>query len=108
MVCGGQGPMYQFRGHPDLQRAIAHFYEGQKPTAAMCHGVSALIDVKVIGCYLIEGKTITGFADVEEDAADKAAGRQVQPWRIEDAAKKRAPTTSGAACGGPTRSAAGG
>jgi putative intracellular protease/amidase len=89
VVCGGQGPMYQFREHPDLQRAIAHFYEVEKPTAAMCHGVSALIDVRANGSYLIEGKTITGFADVEEDAADKAAGRQVQPWRIEDAAKDR-------------------
>lgn len=89
LVCGGQGPMYQFRGHPGLQRTISHFYEAEKPTAAMCHGVSALIDVKLNGSYLISGKTITGFADVEEDAADQAAGRQVQPWRIEDAAKER-------------------
>jgi putative intracellular protease/amidase len=89
VVCGGQGPMCQFRDHPDLQRAVAEFYEAEKPTAAMCHGVSALIDVQVNGSYLIDGKTITGFADVEEDAADEAAGRQVQPWRIEDAAKER-------------------
>jgi putative intracellular protease/amidase len=89
VVCGGQGPMYQFRGHPDLQRTIAHFYDDEKPTAAMCHGVSALIDVQLNGSYLIAGKTITGFADVEEDAADRAAGRQVQPWRIEDAARER-------------------
>jgi putative intracellular protease/amidase len=89
LVCGGQAPMYQFREHPELQRVIAHFYEAEKPTAAMCHGVSALIDVKLNGSYLIEGKTITGFADVEEDEADKAAGQQVQPWRIEDAANER-------------------
>jgi putative intracellular protease/amidase len=89
VVCGGQGPMYQFREHPDLQRAIAHFYASRKPTAAMCHGVSALIDVKVDGNYLITGRTITGFANVEEDAADQAAGQQVQPWRIEEAAKER-------------------
>ena len=90
VICGGQAPMYQFREHADLQRAVAHFYEGQKPTAALCHGVAALIDVKLSdGSYLIEGKTITGFANVEEDAADAAAGRQVQPWRIEDAARER-------------------
>src|SRR5271167_2220950 len=89
VVCGGQGPMYQFRRHPDLQRAIAAFYGAEKPTAAMCHGVSALIDVEVDRSYLIAGKTITGFANVEEDAADTAAGRQVQPWRIEDAARGR-------------------
>jgi hypothetical protein len=28
------------------------------------------------------GKTITGFANVEEDVADQVVGRQV-PWRIE-------------------------
>jgi putative intracellular protease/amidase len=90
VVCGGQGPMYQFRSHPDLQRALASFYEAEKPTAAMCHGVSALIDVKLSdGSYLIQGKTITGFANVEEDAANEAAGQQVQPWRIEDAASER-------------------
>jgi putative intracellular protease/amidase len=89
VVCGGQGPMYQFREHADLQRAIADFHAAEKPTAAMCHGVSALIDVRVNGSYLIDGKTITGFANVEEDAADHAAGKQVQPWRIEDAARER-------------------
>jgi putative intracellular protease/amidase len=90
VVCGGQGPMYQFRSHAELQRALASFYEAEKPTAAMCHGVSALVDVQLAdGSYLIEGRTITGFADVEEDAANEAAGRQVQPWRIEDAVKER-------------------
>jgi putative intracellular protease/amidase len=90
VVCGGQGPMYQFREHSDLQHAIRSFYEAEKPTAAMCHGVSALIDVTLSdGSYLIAGKTITGFADIEEDAADTAAGQQVQPWRIEDAARER-------------------
>lgn len=89
VVCGGQAPMYQFRHHPDLQRTIAHFYKAEKPTAAMCHGVSALIDIRLNGSYLIEGKTITGFADAEEDAADTAAGQQVQPWRIQDAASER-------------------
>ena len=33
----------------------------------------------------VVGKTITGFANVEEDVADQVAGRQVRPWRIEDA-----------------------
>lgn len=90
VACGGQGPMYQFRENADLQHALASFYAAEKPTAALCHGVSALIDVKLSdGSYLIEGRTMTGFANVEEDAADEAAGRQIQPWRIEDAARER-------------------
>jgi putative intracellular protease/amidase len=90
VVCGGQGPMYQFRDHADLQRAITAFFEAGKPTAALCHGVAGLIDARLSdGGSLIEGRTMTGFANVEEDAANEAVGRTVQPWRIEDAARER-------------------
>jgi putative intracellular protease/amidase len=90
VVCGGQGPMFQFREHQDLKRAIAHFYEARRPTAALCHGTCALLDIKLSdGSYLIEGKTMTGFANVEEDFGDAAVGRTIMPYRIEDAAKRR-------------------
>jgi putative intracellular protease/amidase len=90
LVCGGAGPMYQFREDEDLQRALAHFYEAEKPTASLCHGISALIDVRLSdGSYLIDGKTMTGFANVEEDAANEAVGQTIQPWRVEDAARER-------------------
>jgi putative intracellular protease/amidase len=90
VVCGGQSPMFTFRDNEDLKRAISHFYESEKPTAALCHGTAALIDVRLAdGSYLIEGKTMTGFADVEEEAADAVAGQKVMPWHIEDAAKER-------------------
>jgi putative intracellular protease/amidase len=90
VVCGGQGPMFQFRDSKDLQRAIAAFYEAEKPTAALCHGVCALLEVELSdGSRLIEGKTMTGFANVEEDFGDAAVGQQVMPFRIEDEARKR-------------------
>jgi putative intracellular protease/amidase len=90
VVCGGQGPMFSFRDNDDLKSAIAHFYEAEKPTAALCHGVSALVDVKLgDGSYLVEGRTVTGFANVEERAADEAAGTTVMPWHIEDALRER-------------------
>jgi putative intracellular protease/amidase len=90
VICGGQGPMFQFRDHPDLKAAIARFYEAEKPTAALCHGVVALLDVKLSdGSYLIEGKTITGFANVEEDFSDAAVGTKIMPYRIEDAVAER-------------------
>lgn len=90
VVCGGQAPMYQFRANEDLHAALRSFYEFEKPTASLCHGVSSLVDARLSdGSYLIEGKTITGFANVEEDAANEAAGQVVQPWRIEDAARTR-------------------
>ena len=90
VVCGGQSPMFSFRDDEDLKQAISHFYESERPTAALCHGTAALMDVKLSdGSYLIEGKTMTGFADVEEEDADAAVGQKVMPWHIEDAAKER-------------------
>ncbi len=89
VICGGLAPMFQFRDHEDLKRAIATFYEAEKPTAVLCHGVSALIDVKLSdGSYLVAGKTVTGFANVEEDLSDKAVGQKVMPFRIEDELRK--------------------
>jgi putative intracellular protease/amidase len=90
VVCGGQGPMFQFREHTELKRAVARFYEARKPTAALCHGVSALIDVQLSdGSYLVTGRTVTGFAKIEDDFSDAAAGRQVLPFRVEDELRKR-------------------
>jgi putative intracellular protease/amidase len=90
VVCGGQGPMFQFREHPALKRAIARFYEAGKPTAALCHGVSGLIDVTLSdGSFLVEGRTVTGFANVEEDFGDAAAGVTIMPYRVEDELRAR-------------------
>jgi putative intracellular protease/amidase len=90
VVVGGQSPMFTFRDSEDLKQALRTFYEAKKVTAVLCHGVAALIDVRLSdGSYLIAGKTITGFANVEEEFADGYVGRQVMPWRIEDAARAR-------------------
>jgi len=90
VVCGGQGPMFQFRDHEDLKRTIVAFFEAEKPTAALCHGTCALLDVELSdGSYLIEGRTMTGFANVEEDYGDAAVGQKIMPFRIEDEARQR-------------------
>jgi putative intracellular protease/amidase len=90
VVCGGLGPMFQFRDHEDLKRTIAAFYETERPTAVLCHGVSALIDVRLSdGSYLVQGKTVTGFSNAEEDFSDRAVGRRVMPFRIEDELRRR-------------------
>jgi putative intracellular protease/amidase len=90
MVAGGQAPMFSFRDDSDLKRAIAHFYEAERPTAAYCHGTAALVDVKLSdGSYLVAGKTVTGFANVEEDYGDAFVGQRIMPWRVEDALRER-------------------
>jgi putative intracellular protease/amidase len=90
VVVGGQSPMFTFRDHEELKNALRTFYEAGKVTSALCHGTAALIDLTLSdGSYLIAGKTMTGFANVEEQFADEFVGTQVMPWHIEDAAKER-------------------
>ncbi len=88
-VCGGQGPMYTFFNDPALQKFFTEFYLTGKPTAAICHGTCILLKTKLPnGKYLVEGKRWTGFASSEEQYADNYVGKQIQPFRIEDEARK--------------------
>ena len=90
MVAGGQAPMFTFRDNEGVQDALRHFYESEKPTCIYCHGTAALVDLKLSdGSYLVSGKTVTGFANVEEDFSDKFVGQKVMPFRLEDELKQR-------------------
>jgi putative intracellular protease/amidase len=92
-VIGGQSPMITFRGDAALARLVASFHEAGKPTALVCHGTCILLETRLSnGRLLIEGKTWTGFATSEEKAADAAVGRRIQPFWIEEEAKKIAGT----------------
>jgi putative intracellular protease/amidase len=93
-LVGGQGPMYTFKGNVDLQKLFVSFYEAGKPTSAVCHSTTLLLEAKKAnGELLVKGKTWTGFANAEEEFADKAVGQKIQPYRIEDEAKKITGTT---------------
>lgn len=93
-LVGGQGPMYTFKGNKDLEKLFVAFYEAGKPSAAVCHSTTLLIEAKKSnGELLVKGKTWTGFADAEEEFADKAVGMKIQPYRIETEAKKISGTT---------------
>ena len=97
MVAGGQGPMFTLEQAENLHRKFSEFYESGKLTAALCHGTAILRYAKLSdGQPLVRGKTVTGFANIEEDFADQAVwdagalptGQHVTPWRIEDEVKK--------------------
>ncbi|MCZ8020378.1 MAG: alpha/beta fold hydrolase [Cyclobacteriaceae bacterium] len=88
-VCGGQGPMYTFVDNAELHTFFTNFYLTGKPTAAICHGTVILLKTKLPnGKFLVEGKRWTGFASAEEQYADNYVGMQIQPFRIEDEARK--------------------
>ncbi len=96
VVAGGQAPMFTFDKAQALWRTFVAFYEAGKIAAALCHGVAILKFAKLSnGEYLASGKTVTGFANVEEDFADNVVwtmgalprDKHVMPWRIEDALK---------------------
>lgn len=88
-LVGGQGPMYTFRGNTDLEKLFVSFYESGKPSAAVCHSTTLLLEAKTSnGALLVTGKKWTGFADAEEQFADDAVGMQIQPYRIETEARK--------------------
>ncbi|BEV02669.1 type 1 glutamine amidotransferase domain-containing protein [Chryseobacterium gambrini] len=93
-LVGGQGPMYTFRGNKDLEQLFVNFYESGKPSAAVCHSTTLLLEAKKSnGELLVKGKTWTGFADAEEEFADQAVGMKIQPYRIEEEARKLQETT---------------
>jgi putative intracellular protease/amidase len=96
LVAGGQGPMFTFEAAVELHERFVEFYEAGKIACAMCHGAAILRFARLSsGDYLCKGKTVTGFANVEEDFADNAVwsmgalprDKHVMPWRIEDALK---------------------
>lgn len=97
VVAGGQAPMFTFDKATGLQKKFVEFYEAGKVAAVLCHGVAILRYAKLSsGEYLAKGKTVTGFANVEEDFADNAIwsmnllsrDKHIMPWRIEDELKK--------------------
>jgi putative intracellular protease/amidase len=97
VVAGGQAPMFSFDKAIDLHAKFVEFYEAGKIASALCHGVAILKFAKLSnGNYLAKGKTVTGFANVEEDFADDAVwamgalpkDKHLMPWRIEDELKR--------------------
>ncbi|MCW5633399.1 MAG: type 1 glutamine amidotransferase domain-containing protein [Rubrivivax sp.] len=88
-VAGGQSPMVTFIENDTLHRALARVYEAGKVLAVVCHGTCALLRTRLAdGRLLVEGKTWTGFANSEEAYADSFVGKRIQPFWIEEEARK--------------------
>jgi putative intracellular protease/amidase len=97
VVAGGQAPMFTYDAATGLQAKFVEFYEAGKLCSALCHGLALLrFTTLSTGEPLVKGKTVTGFANVEEDFSDQTMwdmgampkDQHVMPWRIEDELKK--------------------
>ena len=92
-LVGGQAPMVTFYNDLRVQRFVAAAYEAGKVTAIVCHATCVLLKTTLSnGSLLVDGKTWTGFANSEEQAADNFVGRRIQPFWIEEQAKQIAGT----------------
>jgi putative intracellular protease/amidase len=88
-LSGGQSPMYTFIDNEALHQLVVDFYEARKAVGIVCHATCILLKAKTSdGKLLIDGKTWTGFADSEEKFADGFVGMKIQPFWIEEEAKK--------------------
>lgn len=88
-VAGGQSPMVTMIDDADLHGFVARAYEAGKVVAIVCHGTCVLLKTRLLnGELLVKGKTWTGFANSEEAFADSFVGKRIQPFWIEEEAKK--------------------
>ncbi|WP_106832271.1 type 1 glutamine amidotransferase domain-containing protein [Parabacteroides pacaensis] len=86
-LAGGHGTMYDFPDNTVLQTIIREQYESNRIVAAICHGVSGLLNVKLSnGEYLIKDKKVTGFSWIDEIVARRS--KEV-PFNLQAALKKR-------------------
>ncbi|GAA5213459.1 type 1 glutamine amidotransferase domain-containing protein [Corallincola platygyrae] len=95
VYAGGHGTMWDFPNNPDVNRVSASIYEKGGVVAAVCHGPAALLDIKLSdGSYLIAGKQVTGFSNLEEEQIKLT---EVMPFLLQDQMIERGASFSKAA-----------
>jgi putative intracellular protease/amidase len=92
---GGHGTMWDFPDNAQLASIAASIYERGGVVAAVCHGPSGLVNIRLSdGKYLVDGKEVSGFTNEEE----KAMGlTDIVPFLLEDKLKSRGAKYSKAA-----------
>lgn len=66
---GGHGPMWDMADNPNVSRVVEALYNSDKPVAAVCHGVAALIGARTPDEKpIVDGKELCCFSNSEEEA----------------------------------------
>ena len=86
---GGQAPMVSYPGNSDLLDFVTDWHESGKPIAMVCHATCLLLEARTsAGTLLVDGRSWTGFANAEERYADEFVGQKIQPFWIEEEARR--------------------
>ena len=86
-LAGGHGTMWDFPDNARLADLIKSIYESGGVVAAVCHGPSGLVNVKLSnGKYLVAGKKVSAFTN-EEETETKLSN--VVPFLLESKLEER-------------------
>ncbi len=84
---GGHGTMWDFADNTELASIATKIYENNGVVGAVCHGPSALVNIKLsTGKYLVDGKRVSGFTNEEEIAVKL---ENVVPFMLETVLNQR-------------------
>lgn len=84
---GGHGPLWDLAEDRSSIALIESMYAAGKTVAAVCHAPAVFRHTKTPeGSPLIEGKSVTGFSNTEEDAVQLS---EVVPFLLEDELKAK-------------------
>jgi putative intracellular protease/amidase len=78
---GGHGPMWDLAESTDSISLIESFYNSGKPVALVCHSPGVLHRAMYKGAPLVQGKSVTGFTNGEEEAVQLT---HVVPFLVEN------------------------
>ena len=69
-ISGGPGAMWDLADNKLLKELLEAFNNSNKPIGSVCHGVVALLPLQNIqGEFLIKGKNLTGYSNIEEESS---------------------------------------
>lgn len=71
-IVGGKGAMFDLPFDPSLQEIVLNLYKRENTViSSVCHGPAAFVNVKDSDGYIINGKELTGFCNIEEELFGK-------------------------------------
>lgn len=83
---GGHGPMWDLVSDENSIKLIEAFWEQGKAVAAVCHAPAVLLNARLGGKPLVEGRAVTGFTNSEEAGVELT---EVVPFLLEDELQKK-------------------